>query len=219
MKKQKNAFTLIELLVVISIFGILMGLVISQLGGVLGTSEKTKMQSIMRTWVIKLKQYKSHYGYYPPFLYESGEGVATMLNDPEDNQNKFLFSLKGKEKSDTGGWSEGNEFEDENRDFKEFHSFSDDEFDNEGNLIAYQSIGVLLDHDGDGAIAIDNSLVDQIFSSLSLEYDTTQMEKLESLRDNFSLINEGVAIFILSDESTKLSNLFSWNVEKYLLSD
>ena len=218
MKKKKNAFTLIELLVVISIFGILMGLVISQLGGVLGTSEKTKMQSIMRTWVIKLKQYKSHYGYYPPFLYESDEGVATMLNDPEDNQNKFLFSLKGKEKSGTG-WSEGNSFEDENRDLKEFHSFSDDEFDADGNLIAYQSIGVLLDHDGDGAIVIDNSLVDEIFSSLSLEYDTTQMKKLESLRDNFSLINEDVAIFILSDESTNLSNLFSWNVEKYLLSD
>ena len=60
MKKKKNGFTLIELLVVISIFGILMGLVVSQLGGVLGTSEKTKMQSIMRTWVIKLKQYKTH---------------------------------------------------------------------------------------------------------------------------------------------------------------
>jgi len=204
--------------VVISIFGILMGLVVSQLGGVLGTSEKTKMQSIMRTWVIKLKQYKTHYGYYPPFLYESGEGVATMLNDPQDNQNRFLFSLKGKEKSDTG-WSDGNSFEDENRDFKEFHSFSDDEFDEEGNLIAYESIGILLDHDRDGAIIMDNSLVDEIFSSLSLEYDNSQMENLESLRDNFSLINEDIAIFILSDETTNLSNLFSWNIEKYLSSD
>jgi len=218
MKKKKNAFTLIELLVVISIFGILMGLVVSQLGGVLGTSEKTKMQSIMRTWVIKLKQYKTHYGYYPPFLYESGEGVATMLNDPQDNQNRFLFSLKGKEKSDTG-WSDGNSFEDENRDFKEFHSFSDDEFDEEGNLIAYESIGILLDHDRDGAIVMDNSLVDEIFSSLSLEYDDSQMEYLDSLRDNFSLINEDIAIFILSDETTNLSNLFSWNIEKYLSSD
>ena len=150
MKKKKNGFTLIELLVVISIFGILMGLVVSQLGGVLGTSEKTKMQSIMRTWVIKLKQYKTHYGYYPPFLYESGEGVATMLNDPQIIKKIFIFT-KGKEKSESG-WSDGNSFEDENRDFKEFHSFSDDEFDADGNLIAYQSIRVLLDHDGDGAI-------------------------------------------------------------------
>mgnify|MGYP001582076031 FL=1 len=218
MKKKKNGFTLIELLVVISIFGILMGLVVSQLGGVLGTSEKTKMQSIMRTWVIKLKQYKTHYGYYPPFLYESGEGVATMLNDPQDNQNRFLFSLKGKEKSDTG-WSDGNSFEDENRDFKEFHSFSDDEFDEEGNLIAYESIRILLDHDRDGAIVMDNSLVDEIFSSLSLEYDKSEMENLDSLRDNFSLINEDIAIFILTDETTNLSNLFSWNIEKYLSSD
>ena len=53
-------------------------------------------------------------------------------------------------------------------------------------------------------------------SSLSLEYDDQQMENLESLRDNFSLINEDIAIFILSDESTNLSNLFSWNIEKYL---
>ena len=63
---QRNAFTLIELLVVISIIGILMGLLISQLGGILGSSEKTKMQAIMRTWIIQLNEYKSHYGYYPP---------------------------------------------------------------------------------------------------------------------------------------------------------
>ena len=66
---------------------------------------------------------------------------------------------------------------------------------------------------------MDNSLVDEIFSSLSLEYDDSQMEYLESLRDNFSLINEDIAIFILSDETTNLSNLFSWNIEKYLSSD
>ncbi len=103
MKKKKNGFTLIELLVVISIFGILMGLVVSQLGGVLGTSEKTKMQSIMRTWVIKLKQHKAHYGHYPRFLYETGEGVATKCSDDPSKKTKteFIFSLKGKEKSDS----------------------------------------------------------------------------------------------------------------------
>jgi len=217
MKKKKNGFTLIELLVVISIFGILMGLVVSQLGGVLGTSEKTKMQSIMRTWVIKLKQHKAHYGHYPRFLYETEEGVATKLDDPFDNQKKFIFSLKGKEKSDIG-WSDGNSF-DENQDLKEFHSFSEDEFDADGNLIAYQSIRVLLDHDGDGAIDMDNSLIDEIYLSLSTEYDNVQMEKLENLRNNFSQINEEIAIFILSDESTNLSNLFSWNIDKYLASD
>ena len=91
--------------------------------------------------------------------------------------------------------------------------------DADGNLIAYQSIRVLLDHDGDGAIDMDNSLIDEIYSSLSTEYDNVQMEKLENLRNNFSQINEEIAIFILSDESTNLSNLFSWNIDKYLASD
>jgi len=46
MNKNKHGFTLIELLVVISIIGILMGLLISQLGGILGSSEKTKCKQL-----------------------------------------------------------------------------------------------------------------------------------------------------------------------------
>ena len=214
MIKKKHGFTLIELLVVISILGIIMGLAISQLGGVLGTSEKTQMQSIMRTWVIKLNQYKSHYGYYPPFLYDSGEGVPVMLNEPQDNQAKFLFSLKGKEKSDSG-WSDGDSYEDENRDLKEFHSFSEDEFGSDGNLLAYESIGFLVDHDRDGVITMDSGLVDEIIASLSQEYDEDEIENLKNASENFSLINEDIALFILSDQSTNLSNLFSWNLDKY----
>ena len=99
MKNKKIGFTLIELLVVISIIGILMGLLVSQLGGILGSSENTKMQAVMRSWVIQLNEYKNYYGYYPPFLYQSSEGSPIMLNDPVDNQGRFLYSLKGKEKN------------------------------------------------------------------------------------------------------------------------
>ena len=93
MNKNKHGFTLIELLVVISIIGILMGLLISQLGGILGSSEKTKMQAIMRTWIIQLNEYKSHYGIYPNFLYEENEGSPVLLSKG-DNQDKFIYSLK-----------------------------------------------------------------------------------------------------------------------------
>ncbi|MEK9772152.1 MAG: type II secretion system protein, partial [Opitutae bacterium] len=133
MKNKKIGFTLIELLVVISIIGILMGLLISQLGGVLGSSEKTKMQAVMRSWIIQLKEYKSYYGYYPPFLYQSSEGSPIKLNEPEDNQARFFYSLKGKQKT-TNGWDDSDTYENENKDKKEFHSFSEDDFDADGNL-------------------------------------------------------------------------------------
>ena len=75
MNIKKNGFTLIELLVVISIIGILMGLLISQLGGVLGSSENTKMQAVLRSWVIQCKEYKNHYGYFPPLCTNWKKGL------------------------------------------------------------------------------------------------------------------------------------------------
>ena len=75
MNIKKNGFTLIELLVVISIIGILMGLLISQLGGFLGSSENTKMQAVLRSWIIQCKEYKNHYGYYPPLCTKRKKGL------------------------------------------------------------------------------------------------------------------------------------------------
>ena len=68
MNIKKNGFTLIELLVVISIIGILMGLLISQLGGVLGSSENTKMQAVLRSWVIQCKSTKTIMGISPLYV-------------------------------------------------------------------------------------------------------------------------------------------------------
>jgi len=82
-KNNNNGFTLIELLVVISILGILMGIVGPKVIDLLSGSEKTKVQTIVRGWVTQLHQYKSHYGYFPPFLLTGEEGIAVELGDEE----------------------------------------------------------------------------------------------------------------------------------------
>ncbi|MGA0904048.1 MAG: type II secretion system protein [Opitutales bacterium] len=211
MNKNKHGFTLIELLVVISIIGILMGLLISQLGGILGSSEKTKMQAIMRTWIIQLNEYKSHYGYYPPFLYEGEEGTPILLSDGE-NQDKFMYSLKGKVKTETG-WGDSESLSDENKDQKEFHAFSEDEFDGDGNLISLNSLKILVDFNGDGTIEIGEDVKGEIISSLSLDYNDDEMSLIEN--NGVPNINESIVLYILTDEKLGISNIYSWNIEKY----
>ncbi|MDA0905882.1 MAG: type II secretion system protein, partial [Verrucomicrobia bacterium] len=210
MNKNKHGFTLIELLVVISIIGILMGLLISQLGGILGSSEKTKMQAIMRTWIIQLNEYKSHYGYYPPFLYEGEEGTPILLSEG-DNQNKFIYSLKGKVKTETG-WGDSESLSDENKDQKEFHAFSEDEFDGDGNLISLDSLRILVDFNGDGTIEIGEDVKGEIISSLSLDYNDDEMSLIE--KNGVPNINESIVLYILTDEKLGISNIYSWNIEK-----
>ena len=211
MNKNKHGFTLIELLVVISIIGILMGLLISQLGGILGSSEKTKMQAIMRTWIIQLNEYKSHYGYYPPFLYEGEEGTPILLSDGE-NQDKFMYSLKGKVKTETG-WGDSESLSDENKDQKEFHAFSEDEFDGDGNLISLNSLKILVDFNGDGTIEIGEDVKGEIISSLSLDYNDDEMSLIEN--NGVPNIKESIAFYILTDQKLGISNIYSWNIEKY----
>ena len=211
MNKNKHGFTLIELLVVISIIGILMGLLISQLGGILGSSEKTKMQAIMRTWIIQLNEYKSHYGYYPPFLYEGEEGTPVLLSEG-DNQDKFIYSLKGKVKTETG-WGDSESLSDENKDQKEFHAFSEDEFDGDGNLISLNSLKILVDFNGDGTIEIGEDVKGEIISSLSLDYNDDEMSLIEN--NGVPNINESIAFYILTDQKLGISNIYSWNIEKY----
>jgi prepilin-type N-terminal cleavage/methylation domain-containing protein len=211
MKNKKCGFTLIELLVVISIIGILMGLLISQLGGILGSSEKTKMQAVMRTWVIQLNEYKSHYGFYPPFLYDLEEGTPVLLSNG-DNGDKFIYSLKGKIKTEIG-WDDSVNLSDQNKDGKEFHSFSEDEFDGEGNLISLNSLRILVDWNGDGLIELGEDTKAQIVENLSLDYNEEEMSLIES--NGIQNINESIALFILNDDKLSISNVYSWNIEKY----
>jgi len=169
------------------------------------------MQAIMRTWIIQLNEYKSHYGYYPPFLYEGEEGTPILLSDGE-NQDKFMYSLKGKVKTETG-WGDSESLSDENKDQKEFHAFSEDEFDGDGNLISLNSLKILVDFDGDGTIEIGEDVKGEIISSLSLDYNDDEMSLIEN--NGVPNINESIVLYILTDEKLGISNIYSWNIEKY----
>jgi len=213
---RKGGFSLIELLVVISIIGILMGIVIPSAIGILSTSDKTKMSAIFRSWVTQLNQYKSHYGYYPPFLYEELEGEPTYLKK-SDNLESFIFALKGKVKTENG-WIKTSD-EDlikQNKQGVEFHSFGEDEFDQTGKLIANKSIAILVDHDGDGVISLEVNFLEKIIESLKQEYGSSSVgENIENNREQMKLIHQGVAIVLLNDEDSDLQNVYSWGLEKY----
>lgn len=211
-KKKKKGFTLIELLVVISILGILMGIVGPKVIDLLSGSEKTKVQSIVRGWVAQLYQYKTHYGYFPPFLLTGEEGVPVKLSESENLEN-FLISLKGKSLDSSGSWEPIEVGNDQNRKAKEFHSFSSDEFDAQGKLIGADNIGILVDQNGDGIIELDPSLTDEILQSLAIDYSASELQSVDA--EKFGKIHEKVVIFLLQDDDLDVQNVYSWNVEKF----
>lgn len=210
-EKKRKAFTLIELLVVISILGILMGIVGPKVVDLLGSSEKTKMQAIIRGWVSNLQQYKSYYGYFPPFLLSQDEGIPFSLSD-KDIYDSFLISLKGKKLTETG-WTNLDADNTENRRAKEFHSFTEDEFDENGKLIGAENVMILVDQDGDGTIQLQSNLVEDILNSLKIDYSTSELDQVD--RDSFSKVHEKAVIFILNDDDLDLQNIFSWNIQKF----
>ncbi len=210
--RKPRAFTLIELLVVISILGILMGIVGPKVIDLLTGSEKTKMQAIFRGWVSQLHQYRSHYGYFPPFLLEEEEGIPVELKENEVHED-FIISLKGKKWSvGTGEW-ESTDGSVQNPQEREFHSFSDDEFGVNGKLVGSQNVKILIDQNGDGIIELDGSTVEQIIDSLSLDFSSAELQKID--RKLFSKVHEKVIIFLLEDNDLGINNVFSWNLEKY----
>ena len=148
-------------------------------------------------------------------MYQLEEGTPISLNDPLDNQEKFFYALKGSERSEAG-WGE---FLDENKDKKEFHTFTEDEFDADGDLTGFESVRILVDYDRDGIIKLGSDIVEEILASLSPEYDEDEMDRVQSRIEQFSIINEEIAFFILSDAVSGVSNVYSWNLEKYFDSE
>ena len=122
-------------------------------------------------------------------MYQMEEGTPVSLNEPVDNQQKFFYALKGSERSEVG-WGE---FLDENKDKKNFHTFTEDEFDAEGNLVGFESVRILVDFDRDGRIKLGSDVVDEILASLSPDYDEAEMSLAESRIEQFSVINEEIA--------------------------
>jgi len=217
MKKNNKAFTLIELLVVITIVGILMGILGPKLADLIGGSKKTKLKSIFTTWATQLHQYKSYYGYFPPFLYESEEGEPILLSE---YHQEFLAALKGKERKD-GNWVTLETYAEQNEKGREFHSFTSDEFMENGKFIGeYLEVKILFDEDGSGNIETSTTASTEISESLASEYSA------EDLGDDFAekikFIDESVVFYITiyenvsEDEEWGVTNVFSWNLDKFL---
>ena len=220
-KSKLRGFTLIELLVVIAVIGILMGMVGPRVFDLLTNSKVKKSQSICRSWVTQLYQYKEFYKYFPPFLLEEEEGKPLLLSE-EINHDSFIVALKGmKWDPDTSVWqpvAQGSELRDQNRKGREFHSFSEDEFGSEGYLAdswGGKKIRVVVDQDGDGLIKLDDATVGEIMDALKNDYSS---EVVDAAKEKISVIREKVGIFVLYDDlgETDTNNVFSWDITKYL---
>ena len=220
-KSKKSGFTLIELLVVIAVIGILMGMVGPKVFDLLTSSKVKKSQSVFRSWVTQLHQYKEFYKYFPPFLLEEDEGKPLLLSD-EINHEAFIVALKGmKWEPELSEWQpieQGSELRDQNRKGREFHSFSEDEFGPDGYLAdawGGTKIRVLVDQDGDGIIKLDGAAIDEIIDALKQDNDS---EVVDAAKDKISVIREKVGIYVLYDETgdTESENVFSWDIGKYL---
>jgi prepilin-type N-terminal cleavage/methylation domain-containing protein len=220
-KSKLRGFTLIELLVVIAVIGILMGMVGPRVFDLLTNSKVKKSQSIFRSWVTQLYQYKEFYKYFPPFLLEEAEGKPLLLSD-ETNHDSFIVALKGmKWDPDTSVWqpvAQGSELRDQNRKGREFHSFSEDEFGSEGYLAdswGGKKIQILVDQNGDGLIKLDDATVGEIMDALKNDYSS---EVVDAAKEKISVIREKVGIFVLYDGmgETDTNNVFSWDITKYL---
>ena len=217
--KNKKGFTLIELLVVIAILGVLMGLIGPKVFDVLSGSKATKTQAVFRAWVTQLYQYKEHYKYFPPFLLQEDEGEPIVLSDDEAHSS-FIAALKGMQ-WDVGSqsWSKLDDtLLKQNRKSRQFHSFTEDEFGEDGYLAdawGGRNIQVVVDQDGDGLIELSSEVVTQISEALKSEYDA---EVVEAATEKFKVIRDKVGIFILEDKTgeTDSETVFSWDIKKFL---
>ena len=199
----KSGFTLIELLVVISIIGILMGIIGPKVFDLLGGSNMTKTQAMFKAWVTQLYQYQEHYKYFPPFLLDKEEGESYILSENDDFHDKFIASLKGRKWNSTSLQWEAltGDLVDENRKSREFHSFSEDEFGEEGFLAdawGGREIHVLVDQDGDGLIQLSQSTANLIIEALKRENDP---DVIDEAKGKIAVIRDKVGIFVLNDAS------------------
>jgi len=217
--KNTKGFTLIELLVVIAILGVLMGLIGPKVFDLLSGSKGTKTQAIFKSWVTQLYQYKEYYKYFPPFLLENEEGEPILLTDDESHA-AFIASLQGMQ-WDVGSqsWSKlDDDMLRENKKSRQFHSFTEDEFGEDGYLAdawGGRNIQIVVDQDGDGLIELSSEVVNEIKEALKSDYD---IEIVEEAAEKFKVIRDKVGVFVLEDKTGEFDseNVFSWDIQKFL---
>ena len=216
--KRRSGFTLIELLVVITIIGILAGIMFnSGLFSFLKSAEVKKTKSIFRAWVTQIYQYKETYKHFPPVLLQNKEGEPLEIGQEyQEDHDRFLAALKGREWDRTNNsWIPLDQYRDENKRSREFHSFGEDEFGKNGFLVdawGGDRIFIVVDRDGDGLIELEATAFNDLKDALILEYDS---QIVENAGDKLKFIHEKVGIYILNDGGDS-ENVFSWNIEKHL---
>ena len=72
---------------------------------------------------------------------------------------------------------------------------------------------ILTDQNGDGAIEMDESLVEEILESLSNDFSRTEIQNVD--RETFRVVYDKIIILLLEDEDLDVRNVYSWNVEKF----
>ena len=132
----------------------------------------------------------------------------------------YLAALKGKEVGcGTQSWSKmDDDLLVQNRKSRQFHSFTEDEFGDEGYLAdawGGREIHIVVDQDGDGLIELSREVVNQIKDALKSEYSG---EIVEEADEKFKVIRDKVGIFVLEDKTgeTDSENVFSWDIQKFL---
>ena len=176
--KRRSGFTLIELLVVITIIGILAGIMFnSGLFSFLKSAEVKKTKSIFRAWVTQIYQYKETYKHFPPVLLQNKEGEPLEIGQEyQEDHDRFLAALKGREWDRTNNsWIPLDQYRDENKRSREFHSFGEDEFGENGFLVdawGGDRIFIVVDRDGDGLIELEATAFTNLKDALIREYDS-----------------------------------------------
>ena len=182
---------MLELLIVITIIGILAGILIPNLADLISGAEKTKTKASFSGYIAAITAYKSHYKYYP-LLFNSEEPFDLSESD---NRDKFIMSLRGSRLvGDSWQPLTGNEAL-YNRSSRLFHSFDEEEFDDEGYLAdtwGNRHIKVIIDYDRDGFITLPSD---------------SEVEELDG-----SKIKKDIVIYVLGkdDENRQGEDVFSW---------
>tara|TARA_B100001094_G_scaffold143847_1_gene139334 strand:+ start:2490 stop:3074 length:585 start_codon:yes stop_codon:yes gene_type:complete len=183
----------------------------------LKSAEVKKTKSIFRAWVTQIYQYKETYKHFPPVLLQNQEGDPLEIGQNfQEVHDRFLAALKGREWDRTNNsWIPLDQYRDENKRSREFHSFGEDEFGENGFLVdawGGDRIFIVVDRDGDGLIELEATAFTNLKDALIREYDS---QIVENAGDKLKFIHEKVGIYILNDGGDSL-NVFSWNIEKYL---
>jgi|GEM_PF-47161 len=83
---QRRAFTLLEILVVLAIIGLLVGLAVSNMGGIFGKNQVVVTSMFVSTSMkMPLTQYRMDMGDYP----STEEGLQALLTAPQNNGDRW----------------------------------------------------------------------------------------------------------------------------------